>query len=77
MSDSTSSTMKLHQILVIFYIHSLLFEVRTNEEDVERLFTCALQCIEALQNENSGNIRQERLYRELDDHTRTVSKDSQ
>ncbi|CAI5692486.1 unnamed protein product [Oreochromis niloticus] len=65
--------MKLHRILVIFYIHSL-FEVRTNEEDVERFFTCALQCIEALQNENTGNIRQERLYRELDDHTRTLSE---
>lgn len=65
--------MYVHLILFVFKVQTLFFEVKGNEEDVASFFISALQCIESLQSEDSPSFRQERLYRVLDDHTRTLS----
>lgn len=65
--------MYVYLILFAFQVETLFFEVRGNEEDVSIFFISTLQCIESLQSEDSTSFRQERLYRELDDHTRTLS----
>ena len=65
--------MNFDLFLVVFQVQTLFFAVEGNEEDVLRFFTSALQCIESLQTEESNNFDQERLYRMLDDHTRTLS----
>ena len=61
--------MYVHLIFFVFQVQALFFEVRGNEEDVVVFFTNALQCIERLQREESDNFHQERLYRELNEHT--------
>lgn len=74
LNQPTSTTMYVHLILFVFQIQTQFFEVRSNEEDVVRFFTSALQCIASLiQNEESNIFGQERLYRVLDEHTRTLS----
>jgi len=66
--------MYVHLILFVFQIQTQFLEVRSNEEDVVRFFTSAQQCIASLiQSEESDIFGQERLYRVLDDHTRTLS----
>ena len=65
--------MSVHLIFFIFQIQPLFFEVRGNEEDVVVFFSSALQCIERLQRQESDNFHQERLYIELNEHTRTLS----
>lgn len=65
--------MLIHLFFLLFQVHTLYFEVTANEEDVASFFSTALQCIDSLQSETSNNFYQERLYRTLDDHTRTLS----
>ena len=65
--------MYAHLILFVFQVQSLFFEVRGIGVDVASFFTDALHCIESLQREESNNCGQERLYRVLDDHTRSQS----
>lgn len=45
--------------------------MRGNEEEVTSFFTIALQCVTSLQ--NADNSHQDRLYREIYDHTQTLS----
>lgn len=59
-------------ILFFFYVSILFTEVKGNDEEVTSFFTCALQCVTSLQNV-ANNFHEERLYREMDDHTQTLS----
>lgn len=58
-------------LFVFCQVQCLFLEVRGNEEEVEYFFTTALQCVVSLQ--GSNDFVQERRYRELEDHTRTLS----
>lgn len=62
-----------HLFLFVFclLVQTLFYNMKGNEEDISFFFTSALQCIESLQRNEPNNFRQERLYRVLDDHTRT------
>ena len=60
------------QTLFFFLLLQPLLGVSSNEKDLIQLFTDALRCIEAIQRERD-NVTLARLYRELDDHTRTVN----
>ena len=60
------------QTLFFFLLLQPLLGVSSNEKDLIQLFTEALRCIEAIQRERD-DVALERLYRQLDDHTRTVS----
>lgn len=62
-------------ILVIFQIQLMFFNAEGNEEDIENFFRSTLSCIECIKREGVGatGFQQERLYRELDDNTRTLS----
>lgn len=55
--------------LLLLLVPSLFIEVTGNEEEIADFFNSALQCIREIQ--RTGD--QERLFRELDDHTRTLS----
>lgn len=59
-------------IFFIFQVQALFLEVKGNEEDIANFISSVLQCIEEIQRD-ADSMGQERLYRELDDHTRTVS----
>lgn len=61
--------MRVFFLLFFFQLHTLLG--RGNEEDIIAFFSDALHCINSLQ--NADDFHQERLYRELDDHARTLS----
>lgn len=65
--------MFFHIIFFIFQVQSLFFiEAKGNEEDIANFFNSALHCIRDIQ--RTGDCTgQERLFRELDDHTRTIS----
>lgn len=56
-----------------FFVQTSLHEVKGNEEDVILFFTSVFQCIESLQRNGPNNFEEERLYRALNDHTRTLS----
>lgn len=65
--------MYVHLIFFVFQFQAFFFGVRGNEEDVVCFFTSALQCIQRLQREESNDFHQERLYRELNEYTQTLS----
>lgn len=68
-------TILFHVILVIFQMQFIFFNAQGNEEDIENFFRNTLSFIESIIRERDGatDFRQERLYRELDDNTRTLS----
>ena len=65
--------MHFRLIVLVILVKTILFDVKGNEEEVESFFISALQCIESLQRHESNDFMQERLYRQLDNHTRTLS----
>lgn len=75
MKAMNATTMIFQMIVVIFQIQFLLFNVEGTEEDIENFFISTLNIIECIQREGVGatGFGQERLYRELHDHTRTLS----
>ena len=75
MKAMNARTMFFHIIIVIFQIILFSFNAEGNEEDIENFFRSTLSCIERIEREGVGatDFQQERLYRELDDYTRTLS----
>ncbi|XP_047223562.1 uncharacterized protein LOC124869640 isoform X2 [Girardinichthys multiradiatus] len=73
---ANSVPMQLSIILVLLLQLSFLtsFTLGVSEGDVQQFFMDALHCIELIQRERTGDISsQDRLYRELADHTQTLS----
>ncbi|XP_029978761.1 uncharacterized protein LOC115411007 [Sphaeramia orbicularis] len=65
--------MYLHLMLFVFHFQTFFLQAKgTEEEDIRFFLNSALQCIESLQREQPDSFSEERLYRQLDDHTRTL-----
>lgn len=64
--------MRFHLILVALQIQLFVLNTASNE-DVANFFRSVLLCIESLQSEDATSFSQERLYRQLEDHTRSLS----
>lgn len=65
--------MNIFFVFCVFHVYFLSLHVKSNEEVVASFFRSALQCIESLQREDLNHVIQTRLYRQLDDYSRTVS----
>lgn len=62
----------LHIVYLIFQVNLLWKTTASTEDDVRYFFNSALQCVEDIQ-WTADYVGQERLFRELDHHTRTLS----